>query len=733
MKRNTSFFLGIVLLAAGLLISITVARLVTQGVITRLSRGNNQAAVTMTMNNRLQEMLNLSFELESKMLRDNRDDLVLPSRGIKDSLARLEYNVSVLRQLWADTVQRATLYKLTSLVNSQVDASFTLLNAMENKNSSLQNDVVNSLRSRHLGDSIYSTALLFQKEVEKNLNETLTRNSNAAAQLSRLNRLLVFVSLLSILVLATIIIRRQMRQLSLIKDLENARKTALQSVQAKDQFMANMSHEIRTPLNAIKGFGKILTQTPLNKDQQKYASIISTASENLLNIVNDILDFSKIETGNLVMKVSVFELAGVVEEVEQMFTPLGQEKELQLIFSTDRSLPAFIKSDPVRLRQILMNLLSNAIKFTNRGYVKLSVKAVEKKGNRVKVRFTVSDTGVGIPAEKLTTVFERFEQLDDSLTRQQGGTGLGLAITKQLVEALGGTIQVKSETGKGSVFTVELEFEKITTGSIPAAATDTAFITKPDLASARVLVAEDNMMNQLLVTRLLEGYQVETDIAENGEEAVLAMKRKKYDMVLMDVQMPRIDGLSATRIIRKEISTATPVIAMTAHVLPGEREKCLAAGMNDYLAKPLDEMELVDMLKKYFTVQNKKTAQADESGHTRWLNYNYLNGICNNEEEKVNRILEELGRQLPAESIKLERVIARKQVGELEKLHHYLKSTLACFTSDAAPVIVMEELGSMMQLRAQEELIWNKAKELAGSMQEAAAMLSAITNRDVII
>jgi CheY-like chemotaxis protein len=527
-------------------------------------------------------------------------------------------------------------------------------------------------------------------------------------------------------VLATIIIRRQIRQLSLIKDLENAKKAALQSVQAKDQFMANMSHEIRTPLNAIKGFGKILARTPLNGDQQKYTSIISTASENLLNIVNDILDFSKIETGNLVMKVKVFELAAVLDEVEQMFTPLAHEKELQLIFSPDRSLPAFVKSDPVRLRQILMNLLSNAIKFTNKGYVKLSVKAVERKAGRVKVRFTVSDTGVGIPAEKLATVFERFEQLDDSLTRQQGGTGLGLAITKQLVEALGGTIHVKSEISKGSVFTAELEFEKITKDSIPEEAVDAAAVIKPDLASARVLVAEDNMMNQLLVTRMLERYQVETDIAENGEDALVEIKRKKYDMVLMDVQMPKMDGLSATRIIRKEISTAIPVIAMTAHVLPGEREKCLAAGMNDYLAKPLDEMELVEMLKKYFTVRNKKPGQANECDHTRWLNYNYLNSICNNEEEKVDRIVEELGRQLPAESLKLERIIARKQVDELEKLHHYLKSTLACFTSEAVPVKIMEELGKMLQLKVEEELVWKKAKELADSMQAAAAVLSVI-------
>lgn len=724
MKRNRIFFFWIVVLATGLLISITIARLITQGFIARLSRGNNQAAVAMTMNNRLQEMVNLSFELETKMLRDKPSALVLPVRGLKDSLARLEYNVGVLKQLRTDTLQQATLSKLAHYVNCQVDVSFALLNAIEKMNSVQGGLLTDSLRNNHWGDSIYATALFFQKEAEKNLNITLRRNNEAAAQLSSLNRLLVFVSLSSILVLATIIIRRQVGQIALIKDLEKARKEALQSVEAKDQFLANMSHEIRTPLNAIKGFVRILQQTPLNRDQQKYAAIISTASENLLSIVNDILDFSKIATGNLVLKRKEFELSAVLQEVELMFTPLAQEKQLGLQVIPDPALPAYVKSDPERLRQVLVNLVSNAIKFTASGTVRLAVQPFDQKGKRIKIRFTVTDTGVGIPAEKQQLIFERFEQLDDSFTRQQGGTGLGLAITRHLVEALGGTIAVKSEVGKGSAFIVELEFEMISRAGRLAVNRYEPNATNTNLMKARVLVAEDNHMNQLLVKSMLERYDIITDIVENGEEAVNAMRDKQYDMVMMDVQMPGMDGLTATRLIRKEIDTITPVIAMTAHVLPGEKEKCLAAGMNDYLPKPLDEIALDKVLKKYISLWEKTDPSGIPAEKMQWLNISYLNNICGNEPEKVDRILKALEKQLPAEMDRLTLIIAGKKMTGLRELCHYLRSTLTGFNQTSPPVVLLDELGKMIKSGVQQELIWQKANALFAMLETAKLNLS---------
>jgi len=727
MKRPGSFFLWIALLAAGLLISITIAQVVTQNSLSRLRKGNEQASSTFTMNNRLQEMVNLAFELESKMLTARPAELVSPKRGIKDSLTRLEYNMTVLTKMWSDTVQREALGKIAELVQHLTATSFGLLNAMEKNEVSLQNVITDSLRKNHWGDSIYTAAIAFQKGIERNLNVTTEQNTIAASQLSFLNRLLAGVALLAVLVLATIIIRRQVKQLSLIKDLEEARKTALQSVEAKDQFMANMSHEIRTPLNAIRGFGRILTQTPLNEEQQKYTSIISTASENLLNIVNDILDFSKIEAGNLVMKNKVFKLAEVMNEVELMFTPLAQEKELQLIFSSGPGQPEFIRGDPERLRQILVNLLSNAIKFTNAGTVTISLQYSEGRGNRIKTKFTVADTGVGIPPEKVDIIFERFEQLDHSSTRQQGGTGLGLAITKKLVEAMGGRINLKSEINKGSVFTTELEFEKVnhlTAGQelmTPVHSTDSV-----SLSHIRILVAEDNMMNQLLVESILEKYDVVADIVENGEEALTAMRSQKYDLVLMDVQMPMIDGITATRLVRKEISSNLPIIAMTAHVLPGEREKCIDAGMNDYLSKPLDEDEVIAMLKRYFSLQKKKKDVENDTVSADWMNMNYLNSICGNDQDRIRLIFKELKKQLPAELAALRKSVESMNLAEIKRVCHHLKSSLLPFSPDSSPVIILNELNNLLHSVLDENTIKEKANQLIKVLVAANAELERI-------
>lgn len=727
MKKTGNFFLWIALLAAGLLISITVAQVITQNSLIRLQEGNKQASSTFTMNNRLQEMVNLAFELERKMLSDKPAELISPQRAIKDSLTRLEYNMRVLVKMWSDTVQRDVLGKLAKLVERQVSTSFGILNATEKKNPAFQKLLTDSLSNNHWGDSIYSSAIAFQKGIEQNLMVTTEQNKIAASQLSFLNRSLAGVALLAVLVLATIIIRRQVKQLSLIKDLQEARKVALHSVEAKDQFMANMSHEIRTPLNAIKGFGRILAQTPLNTEQQKYTSIISTASENLLNIVNDILDFSKIEAGNLVMKQKPFKLSEVINEVELMFTPLAQEKELQLIFSADTAIPDFVKGDPERLRQILVNLLSNAIKFTNNGNVTLSVQCTDGKNNRIKTKFTVTDTGVGIPAEKVDLIFERFEQLDHSSTRQQGGTGLGLAITKKLVEAMGGRISVKSEVNRGSAFTIDLEFDKI---SNMAARTEVMTpvhnIEGTSLSNLKILVAEDNKMNQLLVKSILDKYDVVTEIVENGEEALAAMRRQPYDLILMDVQMPKVDGITATRLFRKEIDTITPVIAMTAHVLPGEREKCIEAGMNDYLTKPLDEEEVITMLKRYFLLHKKESVAVNNPVQTDWLNMKYLNSICGNDQVRVRLILTELKKQLPIEVAALQECLQKMDRERFIRACHHLRSTLSPFTSDSPPVMALGALNTILKEKAVPELLKIKGHELLNELSSASSELDKI-------
>ena len=726
-KKSANFFLWIVLLAVSLLITITIAQIITQQSLSRLRQGNQQATATFTMNNRLQEMVNLAFELETKMVTGKPVDLISPQSGVKDSLTRLQYNIGILKKLWTDTLQVTSLDKLVKFVNSQVEVSFGILSAIEGDNKTVQRTMTDSLSKSHWGDSIYSSAISFQKGLELNLGNTLAKNNKASSELSVVNRFLAVVSLFAILILATIIIRRHVKQLSLIKDLEEARKAALQSMEAKDQFLANMSHEIRTPLNAIKGFGKILLQTPLNENQQKYTSIISTASDNLLNIVNDILDFSKIETGNMVMKKMEFQLEQLLHEIELLFTSLAQEKNLKLSFSCESSISGTVKGDPERLKQILVNLVSNAIKFTNKGRVSLDIKLKESGDRIIKTKFIVADTGVGIPYEKIGVIFERFEQLEHTFTRQQGGTGLGLAITKRLVEAMGGKISVKSEVNRGSVFTVDLEFEKIDiTAKGEQQLQPEVDAENISLKNRRVLVAEDNKMNQLLIKSILDNYLAITELVENGEEVIEAAKKQNYDLILMDVQMPKVDGITATKLIRKDIDSKVPIIAMTAYVLPGEKEKCKEAGMNDYLSKPLDEREVISMLKKYMSTAVEKVFPENSYDQLAWLNLNYLNSICGNDQYRVMRILTEFRKQLPLEISRLQKTLHRSEVSELKQICHHLKSTLSLLSVSAKPVIILGELNAYANDEKPETLVNEKINQLVREFEIIVAELNKI-------
>ncbi|MBL7729702.1 MAG: response regulator [Chitinophagaceae bacterium] len=727
MKGPGRFFLWIALLTAGLLFSITVAQIVTQKSLSRLRIGNMQATSAIMMNNRLQEMVNLAFELETAILTEKQPGRLAARSGIRDSLARLEYNIGILEKTWPDSSLSVTLQKLAGFVKSQIAISFSVIKAADEKDSRLHARLADTLRSNHSGDSIYTSAISFQKQLEQNLNRTTTRNSDVAIQLSFLNRLLAGVALLAILILATIIIRRQVKQLALIRDLEAARKAALQSAEAKDQFLANMSHEIRTPLNAIKGFGRILSQTPLTEEQQQYASLIAKASRNLLAIVNDILDFSKIEAGNLILQKLKFSLHEVIREVELMFKQQAAEKGLILTVTGLQNLPVAVQGDPERLRQILVNLIGNAIKFTTKGKVILSLKVEAAEQAVYKIGFSVTDSGPGIPAGKMQLIFERFEQLDYSYTRQQSGTGLGLAITKKLVEAMDGRLTVGSEVGKGSTFNVVLPFAKVKNEPGPETIAGAARLPGSiTLQGVRVLVAEDNKMNQLLVKNILAKYAAEVEIEENGENALAAVVKKSYDIVLMDVQMPGMDGITATKKLREQAGSVIPVIAMTAHVLPGERTRCLEAGMNDFLSKPLDEDVLIEMITKYCKANGDDTDGKAPAEMAGGINISYLHMVCGNDREKIKRVLAELQKQIPAEIEMLRKSIIRPDDMELKRSCHHLRSTLSLFSEATAPMIILDELSRLLSRGSRHEKLKDAGGRLISELGKATKRLDEL-------
>jgi signal transduction histidine kinase/CheY-like chemotaxis protein len=388
------------------------------------------------------------------------------------------------------------------------------------------------------------------------------------------------------------------------RELERALEEAKAANRVKGQFLANMSHEIRTPMNGITGFSSLLIETDLSSEQREYAEAIQGSAENLLQLINDILDLSKIEAGKLTVERIAFNLSSVLKEVIGLLSLKAEEKGIALHLRYDSGVPGTLIGDPGRLRQILINLVHNAVKFTEKGAVTLRVVCEEKENDQARLRFSVEDSGIGIPGDRLSAIFEKFTQADTSTTRRHGGTGLGLTISKHLVDMMGGVIGVKSLPGEGSTFWVLLPLPFLDEESFPSEARPDREKRLPndrETVHARVLVVEDHKVNQKMMEKMLKKLGVSVKVAENGEEAVRGVETEHYDLVFMDCQMPGMDGYEATARIRSLQAPRgdVPVIAMTAHAMAGDREKCLEAGMDDYLAKPVRKEAVLAMIRKY--------------------------------------------------------------------------------------------------------------------------------------
>ncbi len=406
---------------------------------------------------------------------------------------------------------------------------------------------------------------------------------------------------------------------------ESATQTAVDAVKSKQQFLSNMSHEIRTPMNAIIGFTKVLLKTELSAKQKEYLTAIKISGDALIVLINDILDLAKVDAGKMVFEQTPFKLELSISAMLHLFETKIQEKNLFLIKEYDANIPEVLVGDPVRLHQIIINLLSNAVKFTSKGTIHVRVALLSENEKSVKIEFSVTDTGVGIEAEKVEQIFENFQQASSSTARLYGGTGLGLAIAKQLVENQGGVISVKSTPAVGSVFRFDLSFDKT---NAEAEMEQAILDLDAEPKHIKVLVVEDMELNQLLMKTILDDFGFERDIAENGKIAIEKLKSKTYDIILMDLQMPEMNGFEATEHIRHTLKSKIPIIALTADVTTVDLEKCRSVGMNDYIAKPVDERllysKIVGLVTRPDLSDDTKEDFIDEVIRKKCIDLNYL-------------------------------------------------------------------------------------------------------------
>ena len=478
------------------------------------------------------------------------------------------------------------------------------------------------------------------------------------------------------------IINRMARQNELIVQLDASEKKVREAARVKENFMANMSHEIRTPLNAILGFTRLLQKEPGSQAAKEHVQAIQSSGENLLTIINDILDLSKIEAGMMRIEPVPFNVRDLLHSVTTLFLQKANEKNLQLLTEVNPEVPATVSGDPTRLTQILVNLIGNAIKFTHQGSIRVLIAQEGTQGQQVLLGITISDTGIGIEPEKLQAIFERFRQAEDTVTRQYGGTGLGLSIVKELVELQQGHIHVDSEPGKGTTFHVTIPYQPAETAANIARQQQDGPVHYPALTGIRVLVAEDNPINQQLMKHLLKGWQVQFDIANNGEEAIGLLQHNRYDLILMDIQMPVMDGYTATEQIRHTLQLDTPIIAMTAHAIAGEKEKCLSSGMNDYLSKPLHEQALYNVIaqlagRPLLTHIEKNNAATHVAGDYLYINLEYMKAISGGDAEYEKTVTEQFLEIIPEDLQAMETAYKNNNLPLLQQLAHNMKTSVS--------------------------------------------------------
>ena len=501
---------------------------------------------------------------------------------------------------------------------------------------------------------------------------------------------------------------------------------------AKESFLANVSHEIRTPMNGIIGLTQLIQKSKLDEKQTQYITAIKQSSEHLLVIINDLLDFSKIVAGQMEFENIEFDLSSLLYNINQTYGNRALEKGIYLHADISDDVPKKLMGDPVRLNQVLVNLVGNSIKFTENGGVTVRIKCLEKENNSLRLRFSIDDTGIGIPLDKVDTIFESFKQASKETARKYGGTGLGLSIVKKLIDAQNGKVWVESTPGTGSSFLFELSFE------LPSEekATVTVSNNYHQLNGVNILLAEDNMVNQLLANDLISEWGAQIDIADNGEIAVNKLRQKKYDLILMDVQMPVVNGMEATEIIRNysdEAIKSIPIIAMTANAIKGDNEKCISAGMNDYITKPFKPIDLNNKIWQYLSKEKQSVAEGinQQTKNSSTVEQEFTSAIINlinlkefsrGKTEFLVKMLGLLIEQTPPAVNQIGEAIPNKDWDTVRSLAHKMKPNIGLLGNPDLDVLILKlekNSDAKIELETLHEVYNNFNQLLIPALEEA--------------
>ena len=642
-----------------------------------LISGNDEILAELDLKNNLQKLSTDLFTLESKI-----KGIVIKGQPVSKDTLRPDFDSIEKLSLQINRVYDSETAKpngdFNRLVSEKILADQAILDTFSVKGKKAAEQLIVTNKSRIVTNQIENEARRLDEIHEasaRKLIEEADKNGRKAKTMGVIVALIAAAASIFTFLYITFKFREQQ---ILIKQLDDSEKKAREAARIKENFMANMSHEIRTPMNAILGFTNILKRKNLDEESARHVQTIKNSSENLLHIINDILDLSKIEAGMLRIETALFSIRNVIHSVEAMFRSPIEEKGLRFNVTVVDSLPNMLEGDATRLSQILINLLANSLKFTNIGSISLSVKDIDHAGSTVNIGFAVSDTGIGIEEKNLNAIFERFQQAEDSVTRKYGGTGLGLSIVQELVTLQHGEITAQSEAGKGATFSLMIPYK---IADEKEESIEKKEVDIPKLDHANVLVAEDNEINQSLVKHLFKEWNVNADFVENGREAIRLLELQKYDLVLMDIQMPLMDGYSTTKEIREKLKSDIPIIAMTAHALEGEREKCLNSGMNDYIAKPIREDELLEKITTYITLTREsrtvnQTAQ-EKQKLFKVIDLSYMKEISAGNKEYEKLVTGQFIESVPIELAAIKNAWDRNSKTEAGQLAHNLKTTVS--------------------------------------------------------